>query len=75
MGSCRKALERLHDLGIKHGDINKHNFLVREGHDVVLIDFETAKKCSRQELEDEMIVLEENLNDPSFRGGVERIYE
>ncbi|KAF9484899.1 hypothetical protein BDN70DRAFT_871879 [Pholiota conissans] len=73
--SCRKALERLHELGIKHGDINKHNFLVREGHDVVLVDFETAKKCSPQELEDEMNALEENLNDPSFRGGVERICE
>jgi hypothetical protein len=38
--SCRKAFGRLHELGIKLGDTNKHNFLVREGHDVVLVDFE-----------------------------------
>jgi hypothetical protein len=66
--SCRKALGRLHELGIKLGDTNKHNFLVREGHDVVLVDFE---KCSPQELEDEMNALQESLEDPSFRGGVE----
>lgn len=68
--SCRKALGRLHELGIKLGDTNKHNFLVREGHDVVLVDFEFAKKCSPQELEDEMNALKECLEDPSFRGGV-----
>ena len=71
--SCKKALGRLHALGIKLGDINKHNFLVREGHDVVLIDFETAQKCSPQELAGEMNALQESLEDPSFRGGVEVI--
>ena len=72
---CRKALGRLHELGIKLGDINKHNFLVREGHDVVLIDFEFARKCSPQELEDEMNGLEGSLEDSSFRGGVEVVRE
>ena len=72
---CRKALGRLHKLGIKLGDINKHNFLVREGHDVVLIDFEFAKKCSPQELEDEMNGLKGSLEDSSFRGGVEVVRE
>lgn len=73
--SCREALGRLHELGMKLGDINKHNFLVREGCDVVLIDFETAKKCSAQELKDEMNNLKQSLEDPCFRGGVETIYE
>ena len=72
---CRKALRQLHELGIKLGDINKHNFLVREGHDVILIDFEFAKKCSPQELEDEMNALKGSLEDPSFRGGVEVVCE
>lgn len=66
---------QLHELEIKLGDINKHNFLVREGHDVVLIDFECAKKCSLQELEDEMNGLKGSLEDPSFRGGVEVVCE
>lgn len=73
--SCRKVLGRLHELGIKHGDINKHNFLVWEGHDVVLVDFEAAKECSPQELKDEMNALEENLQDTSFRGGIKVICE
>jgi hypothetical protein len=56
--SCKKALGRLHELGIKSGDINKHNFLVRDGHDVVLVDFETAMHdCSPRELEAEMSAL------------------
>lgn len=40
---CRKALFRLHELGIKLGYIKKYNFLVRDEHDVVLVDFEAAK--------------------------------
>jgi predicted Ser/Thr protein kinase len=72
MEGCKKALERLHELGIKSGDINKHNFLVRDGHDVVLVDFETAEhSCSPQELEDEMSALQNSLEDTSFWGGVE----
>lgn len=73
---CRKALGRLHELGIKLGDINKHNFLVRDGHDVVLVDLETAERdCSPPELEDEMSALESSLGDTSFRGGVEPAHE
>ena len=41
--SCRKALGQLCELGIKLGDTNKHNFLVQEGHNVVLVDFETQR--------------------------------
>lgn len=46
------------------------------GHDVVLVDFETAKHdCSPQELEDEMRALEGSLEDTGFRGGVELSHE
>ncbi|KAH6665059.1 hypothetical protein EV126DRAFT_464649 [Verticillium dahliae] len=72
--SCKKTLARLHQLGIKSGDVNKHNFLVRDGHDVVLVDFETARRNSSQELEDEMSALENSLEDRSFRGGVESVH-
>ncbi len=76
MDGCEKALGRLHELGIKSGDINKYNFLVRDGHDVVLVDFEMAKQnCSPQELKDEMSTLKSSLEDPSFRGGVGRVHE
>ncbi|KAJ2899373.1 hypothetical protein MKZ38_003080 [Zalerion maritima] len=73
---CKKALGRLHKLGIKLGDINKHNFLVRDGYDVVLVDFETAKRdCSPLELEDKISTLKSSLKGTSFRGGVEPAYE
>ncbi|KAF2972704.1 hypothetical protein GQX73_g1006 [Xylaria multiplex] len=68
--ACQAALTRLHSLDIKHGDINKHNFLVRDGK-AVLVDFETARKSGdRGELEAEYLRLEESLRDPSYRGGV-----
>ncbi|KFH45472.1 hypothetical protein ACRE_036720 [Hapsidospora chrysogenum ATCC 11550] len=35
INGCKKALARLHELGIKFGDMSKHNFLVRDGHDVI----------------------------------------
>ncbi|KAJ6443689.1 3-ketosteroid-delta-1-dehydrogenase [Purpureocillium lavendulum] len=74
---CKQALGRLHGLGIKLGDINKYNFLVRgDGHDVVLVDFEAAKRgCSPLELESEMEGLMSSLQSPSFRGGVAPAYE
>ncbi|KAI1160639.1 hypothetical protein F5B18DRAFT_663652 [Nemania serpens] len=70
------ALRRLHGLGIKLGDISKHNFLVRDGHGVVLVDFETARRdCSPPELKDEINAVKSSLEDTSFRGGVEPAYE
>ncbi|KAG6114073.1 hypothetical protein E4U31_006534 [Claviceps sp. LM219 group G6] len=67
---CKKALGRLHQLGIKHGDINKYNFLVREGHEVVLIDFEVSKlDCSHDELEEEMNALKDRLESMHPAGG------
>ncbi|KND89968.1 hypothetical protein TOPH_05329 [Tolypocladium ophioglossoides CBS 100239] len=69
---CEKASDRLHELGIKLGDINKHNFLVRDGND----DFDMAKRdCSPPELEDEMSALKSNLESTSFRGGVEPVHK
>ncbi|KAI5460313.1 hypothetical protein BGZ63DRAFT_472868 [Mariannaea sp. PMI_226] len=70
LDGCSKALSRLHELGIKLGDTNKYNFLVRDDQEVVLVDFETAKKdCSPQELEDEMSALKSNLESTTFQGG------
>ncbi|KAI0967736.1 hypothetical protein F4678DRAFT_474920 [Xylaria arbuscula] len=69
---CKMALGRLHKLDIKFGDINKHNFLVRDGQDIVLVDFEMVKfGCSPEEVDDEMGALKRTLQDKSSRGGVE----
>ena len=42
LGACQRALLKLHALGIKHGDINKYNFLV-SGYEAIIVEFETAK--------------------------------
>ncbi|KAK6078714.1 hypothetical protein SCUP234_06052 [Seiridium cupressi] len=69
LAACRGALTKLHSLGIKHGDINKYNFLVREGK-AVLVDSETAQRCiEKGELEAEYELLERSLGDSSRRGG------
>ena len=53
-----------------HGDLNKHNFLVRGG-EVVLVDFETAERTEDEgKLEREYRRLEASLGDPSTWGGV-----
>lgn len=62
--SCMKVLTRLHDLGIKHGDLNRYNFLIREDGEAVLADFATACKCERpSELEKEKWELSWFLSD------------
>ncbi|KAI0837092.1 hypothetical protein F5Y06DRAFT_91837 [Hypoxylon sp. FL0890] len=67
---CQNILAKLHSLGIRHGDINKHNFLVRDGK-AVLVDFEMAQMCNeKEELQSEYRQLEDSLADPSYRGGV-----
>lgn len=67
--ACQSVLGKLHELGIKHGDINKHNFLVRRDGRPVLLDFETAKRdATTDELEEEYQGLEKSLQDPSLRG-------
>ncbi|KAI9838942.1 MAG: hypothetical protein M1819_004150 [Sarea resinae] len=67
---CQAALSKLHSLGFKHGDVNKHNFLVRNGK-TLMIDFESLQKCDDQaELVKEMEKLKESLADTSGIGGV-----
>ncbi|KAG6029706.1 hypothetical protein E4U19_000816 [Claviceps sp. Clav32 group G5] len=57
----KKALDRLHQL---------HSFLVREGHEVVLVDFETTRRDgSHLVLEDEMNALKSSLESTDARGG------
>lgn len=66
---CRLALSKLHQLGIKHGDINKHNFLIHGGK-ATLIDFDNASRpASTGEMEVELSGLQDQLSDTSGRGG------
>ncbi|KAI4862164.1 alpha-galactosidase a precursor [Hypoxylon rubiginosum] len=69
---CQRVLKRLHALGLKHGDVNKHNFLIRDGKgEAVLIDFETTIRCQdERELTGELEGLREQLEENDGRGGV-----
>ena len=66
---CQQTLSRLHTLGFKHGDINKHNFLIQDK-TAILIDMESVTRCSDTDvLNEEFRRLKEELQDTSGRGG------
>ena len=66
---CRTAVSKLHRLGIFHGDLNRHNFLVSSSR-AYLVDFETARKVDdQQSLDQELQDLEKQLCSDSNRGG------
>lgn len=67
---CQRALQRLHDRGVLHGDVNRHNFIIPPGIEAVLIDFEKAViDADAESLEKEMASLEEQLSEETGRGG------
>ncbi|PYH47042.1 alpha-galactosidase A precursor [Aspergillus saccharolyticus JOP 1030-1] len=66
---CREALSQLHALGLLHGDINRHNFLIRDGK-ATLIDFSTTRKCDDEDMfREEMEALPDCLADTWNNGG------
>jgi len=67
--ACQAVVERLHSLGIVHGDLNRHNFVVSPS-GVTLIDFENATKNGTKEaMQTEFFQLAEQLMEESGRGG------
>ncbi|KAI9875361.1 MAG: hypothetical protein M1830_008579 [Pleopsidium flavum] len=70
LSACRAVVSKLHDLGIVHGDLNKHNFLVFESR-VVLLDFETAVRSEDTDAMDrELRMLEQQLRNESGKGAI-----
>ncbi|KAH7309028.1 alpha-galactosidase A precursor [Stachybotrys elegans] len=66
---CQSALSRLHHVGIKHGDVNKHNLLIHD-EKATLIDFDLASRpASENQLKAELHQLQNELLDTSGRGG------
>lgn len=56
-------------LGIKHGDVNRFNFLIRDSR-AILIDFDTTRKCDDSDLlAEELRNLQEALESSSMKGG------
>ncbi|KAJ6185752.1 hypothetical protein N7519_007053 [Penicillium mononematosum] len=66
---CQQTLARLHALGIRHGDVNRFNFLIRD-EKAILFDFDTARKCDDPKLlAEELRNLQEGLESSSDKGG------
>ncbi|CBX92668.1 hypothetical protein LEMA_P053740.1 [Plenodomus lingam JN3] len=70
--ACRSALAKLHALAIKHGDVNRHNFLI-DSDSIMLIDFvDSSLTPDTGELQEELECLQDSLLDASDRGGQTR---
>ncbi|KAL8728161.1 MAG: hypothetical protein Q9181_005435 [Wetmoreana brouardii] len=68
LASCAEVVQRLHTLGILHGDLNRHNLLITEDR-TALIDFETCTKDQDQaKMAGELQGLKQDLLDNSGTG-------
>jgi hypothetical protein len=69
----RELTNRLHSLGIVHGDLNRHNFIVSPDGRITLIDFENAIQNGTQKaMEMEYERIPDQLLEETGRGGVVR---
>lgn len=67
---CRRALQRLHGLGVVHGGIYRYNFIIDSDYETVLIGFEKAVVNPDVKLSAKDIAsLEEQLSEETGRGG------
>jgi predicted Ser/Thr protein kinase len=67
--ACQEVVKRLHSLGIVHGDLNRHNFIVSTS-GITLVDFENATPGgSEEEKEKEYMNLVKELTEEMGRGG------
>ena len=76
LSCCRSVLQRLHDHGLVHGDINKYNFIVHDDK-VRLIGFEKSQFCpdDAESMQNEVESLRGQLMEETGRGGGLRFVE
>ncbi|KAH8908477.1 hypothetical protein BR93DRAFT_488997 [Coniochaeta sp. PMI_546] len=66
---CELALRRLHDLGLLHGDSNRHNFIVDRTTGLVkMIDFEHVEPYDEEKARLELEDLKSQLTEETGRG-------
>ncbi|KAI9841987.1 MAG: hypothetical protein M1837_007553 [Sclerophora amabilis] len=69
LSSCQDVLSKLHGVGILHGDVNKHKFLVSDSR-TVLIDFECSSRTNDTDAKRrELASLPDELSSVSGKGG------
>lgn len=73
---CTAALKTLHSIGLVHGDVNKHNFVIdREKGEARLIDFEHAGLFSEEKAQQELENVEAVLKDDSNSGATYEVVD
>ena len=69
LAGCEETLRAIHRLGLVHGDVNRHNFLVERGTGrVCLVDFEHAEEYEAGKAGAELDSLTAELGEESGRG-------
>jgi hypothetical protein len=70
LAACEALLKRLHRVGLVHGDVNRYNFLVKEGvkDSVRLVDFEHADEFDEEVAREELRSLPAELAEETGRG-------
>ena len=68
--ACEKVLRRLHAMGLVHGDVYRHNFVVnRSVGGVCLVDFEHAREFNETQARMEIESLRDQLTEETRRRG------
>ncbi|CAK7272237.1 hypothetical protein SEPCBS119000_005019 [Sporothrix epigloea] len=68
LSHCESAIRKLHGLGLLHGDVNRHNFLITED-GMKLIDFEVSREnASAESMRKELGSLPAELVEETGRG-------
>lgn len=71
---CSKVLQRLHEIGIIHGDVNRYNFIVdKQSRQVAMVDFEHAAALDEVTAKTELQSLASELEEDTGRGGPARL--
>jgi len=63
LDACRETVQRLHDLGILHNDLNRNSFLISKGK-AVLVDFECAERSEHEDAMRRELASLENIFSP-----------
>lgn len=71
---CSNAPQRLHEIGMVHGDVNRYNFVVdRQSRRVSMVDFEHAAALDEVAAEAELQSLVSELEEDTGRSGPARL--
>lgn len=75
LDGCKEVVEKIHGMGLVHGDVNRYNFIIDRSEDkeyVQMVDFESVEDYEEEAAKLELAVLPFKLEEDSGRGGPTR---